>query len=185
MNFKIRVATKNDAKAIHDIYGEYTPFTNVTFTIDNPSIEQYEIDIDHTLNKYPYLVAVDENDTVLGYVCGHEFRPHDAYLWCVESSLYLSHKTPKRSGIATALYNKLFEYLNMQGYKFVYGVLVDKNIPSIKLHEKLDFEKVGELKNCGFKNNEWLGIVYYVKQIGDLKDTKKPIGFKQLMKIKE
>lgn len=181
MNFTIRVANKNDAQAIHDIYGEYTPFTNVTFTIDNPSIEQYEKDIERTKLKYPYLVAVDENDKILGYVCGHEFRPHDAYMWCVESSLYLSHNTPRRRGIGTALYNELFKYLSMQGYKYVYGVLVDKNIPSIKLHEKLGFEKVGELKNCGFKNNEWLGIIYYVKQIGDLKDTHTPIVFNELI----
>ena len=184
MKYSIRIADKKDARAIHDIYDYYVKNTFVTFTIDNPSVEEYAKDIEETKNKYPYLVAVDEHEKILGYVCGHEFRPHDAYRWCVESSLYLDANAPKRSGIGSALYKEFIDILGKQGYLFVYGVITDINDVSISLHEKLGFKKVGELKNCGYKNNTWLGIVYYVLQIGDLNKANEPIGFNKMMQEK-
>ena len=87
---KIRNARKADAQKIHDIYGQYVPYDYVTFTIDNPSVEQYAANIEEYSKHYPYLVAVDNDDEILGYVCGHSFRPHDAYKWNVESTIILS-----------------------------------------------------------------------------------------------
>ena len=110
---KIRNADIKDAKQIHDIYGTYVPYDYVTFTIDNPDIDTYAQNISDYSKHYPYLVAVDENDKILGYVCGHPFRPHDAYKWNVESTIILSKDAPKRSGIATKLYEEFFRQLNV------------------------------------------------------------------------
>lgn len=177
MEYKIRVAEIGDAKAIHDIYGTYVPLDTVTFTIENPSVEQYAEQIREVKKNYPYLVAESKDGEILGYVCGHPFRPHDAYKWNVESTICLSKDAPKRIGIATCLYNEFFKLLKQQGYKFVYGVLVDTNIESENLHKKLGFELVGELKNCGYKHGKWLGIKYYAKQIDSLEEVKEPENF--------
>lgn len=79
MEYKIRLATENDAQAVHNIYGAYVPLDYVTFTVDNPDVETYRQKIINTLNNYPFLIAENEDGKVLGYVYGSKLRSHDAY----------------------------------------------------------------------------------------------------------
>ena len=41
LDYVIRVAEEKDAQAVHDIYGEYVDRLDVTFTVTNPSVEEY------------------------------------------------------------------------------------------------------------------------------------------------
>ncbi len=167
MEIRIRLATEDDAQAVHDIYGAYVPLDYVTFTIDNPSVESYREKIVHTLEKYPFLIAEDESGKVLGYTYGSPLRPHDAYQWNVEWTIVLSPDAPRRQGIASALYEEFAKLLAKQGYMYVYGVLVDNNAASIALHKSLGFTEVGHFENAGFKLGKWRGIIWMVKKIGD------------------
>ena len=142
--------------------------------IDNPDIDTYAQNISDYSKHYPYLVAVDENDKILGYVCGHPFRPHDAYKWNVESTIILSKDAPKRSGIATKLYEEFFRQLKERGYKFVYAVICDNNEASIMFHEALGFKKAGHLENAGYKLGKWIGVYFYVLQIDTLETVREP-----------
>lgn len=171
---KIRNARKEDAQKIHDIYGQYVPYDYVTFTIDNPSVEQYANNIEEYSKHYPYLVAVDDNDEILGYVCGHPFRPHDAYKWNVESTIILSKDAPKRAHIASKLYTDFFRLLKEKGYKYVYAVICDNNEVSIKFHEAMGFKIAGHLENAGYKMSKWIGVYFYVLQIASLDNVKEP-----------
>lgn len=166
MEYRIRMATEADAQAVHDIYGAYVPLDYVTFTIENPTVEAYREKIVHTLEKYPFFVAEDERGRVLGYVYGSPLRPHDAYRWNVEWTIVLAPDAPKRQGIATALYNKFAEMLEKQGYRYIYGVLVDTNEASVAFHRSLGFEEVGHFENAGYKLGAWRGITWMVKEIG-------------------
>ena len=167
MKYTIRMATEKDALAVHDIYGAYVPLDYVTFTVENPDVESYRKKIVTTLEKYPFVVAEDENGKILGYACGSPLRPHDAYQWNVEWTIMIAPDAPKRQGIATALYNEFARILAKQGYRYIYGVLVDTNEASIALHKALGFKQVGHFENAGFKLGQWRGIVWYVKQIGN------------------
>ena len=166
MAYRIRMATEKDARDVHDIYGAYVPLDHVTFTVDNPDVGSYRDKIITTLEKYPFLIAQQDDGKVLGYVCGSPLRPHDAYQWNVEWTIMLSPDAPRRQGIATALYEKFSGILALQGYRYIYGVLVDTNEASIRLHEKLGFTQVGHFENAGYKSGKWRGIVWMVKQIG-------------------
>lgn len=168
MNYHIRVATEADAQSVHDIYGAYVPVDYVTFTIDNPSVESYREKIVHTLKDYPFLIAEGDDGKILGYTYGSPLRPHDAYKWNVEWTIVLAPDAPRRQGIATALYNKFSEILVKQGYRFIYGVLVDNNEASIALHESLGFTEWGHFENIGYKLGKWRGIRWMVKQIASL-----------------
>ena len=169
MEFHIRMANENDAQAVHDIYGAYVPLDYVTFTIENPDVEVYRQKIVKTLEKYPFLIAENEEGKILGYVNGSPLRPHDAYQWNVESTIVLAPDAPRRKGIATALYKEFARILAMQGYRYIYGVLVDTNEASIRLHQSLGFKEVGHFENAGFKLGKWRGILWMVKEIGESK----------------
>lgn len=183
LKYTIRIAQEDDAKAVHDIYGAYVDRLDVTFTIDNPSIEDYREKIIHTKQMYPFYVAEAEDGTILGYCCGSPLRPHDAYKWNVESTIMLSPYAPRRQGIATALYNQFMDTLKKQHFQYVYGVLVDTNVASVKLHEALGFQEVGHFDNAGFKAGKWLGIIWMQKYIGDSDtEVKEPIPFEEWIK---
>ena len=57
MEYIIRLATPDDAKDVHDIYGTYVNEEHVTFTIDNPDIEDYRNKIIHTIKKPTHIIA--------------------------------------------------------------------------------------------------------------------------------
>ena len=57
---KIRPATEADAAEILNIYAPYITDTAITFEYDVPTLEEFTGRIRHTLEKYPYLVAVRE-----------------------------------------------------------------------------------------------------------------------------
>ncbi len=166
MNYQIRLATEKDAKAVHDIYGAYVPLDYVTFTIDNPDVESYRQKILHTLDRYPFLLAENEDGKILGYVYGSSLRPHDAYQWNVEWTIVLAPDAPRRQGIASSLYREFAAILEKQGYRYIYGVLVDTNEESFEFHKSLGFSEVGHFQNAGFKLGAWRGIKWMVKQIG-------------------
>ncbi len=177
--YRIRVAQESDAQVVHDIYGYHLADEHVTFTIDNPSVEAYRQKIIRTKEKYPFYIAETNDGKVLGYVHGSPLRPHDAYQWNVESTIMLAPDAPRRQGIATALYTKFMDTLREQGYQFVYGVLVDTNEASIRLHESLGFKEVGHFYDVGYKLGKWRGILWMQKQIGDLcAEPKEPISFR-------
>ena len=92
----IRIAQESDAAACHDIYGSYVSGLNVTFTIENPSVEKYREKIVRTKEKYPFYIAEDENGKILGYCCGEPLRPHDAYKWNVEWTIVLAPDAPRQ-----------------------------------------------------------------------------------------
>ena len=173
MNYKIRMATEDDAQAVHDIYGFYVPLDYVTFTIENPDVESYRKKILSTLQKYPFLLAQADDGKILGYACGSSLRPHDAYQWNVEWTIVLAPDAPRRQGIATSLYKEFSRILEKQGYRYIYGVLVDTNQPSIELHKSLGFVEVGHFDNAGFKLGSWRGIVWMTKQIGKMEEAPK------------
>lgn len=63
---KIRPATEADAAEILNIYAPYITDTAITFEYDVPTLEEFTGRIRHTLEKYPYLVAVRDSE-IIGY----------------------------------------------------------------------------------------------------------------------
>jgi len=59
---KIRPATEADAAEILNIYAPYITDTAITFEYDVPTLEEFTGRIRHTLEKYPYLVAVRDSE---------------------------------------------------------------------------------------------------------------------------
>ena len=183
MEYRIRFANEKDAKAVHDIYGAYVPLDYVTFTVDNPDVESYRQKIINTLEHYPFLVAENAEGNILGYVYGSPLRPHDAYQWNVEWTIVLAKDAPRRQGIASALYREFAAILERQGYRYIYGVLVDTNEASFEFHKSLGFSEVGHFENAGFKLGAWRGIRWMVKQIGASEgEPQKPLKLSEVTK---
>lgn len=57
---KFRVARPENAEALRTIYAPYVGETAITFEYEVPSVEEFRARIAHTLQTYPYIVAVEE-----------------------------------------------------------------------------------------------------------------------------
>lgn len=126
------------------------------------SLETQKIFLEEKLEKgFPIFVAEDHNQ-FLGFAYYSEFRFRDAYKFTVEHSIYLTTDAIGK-GIGKKLMLQLISTAKLQNKHSMIGVIDSENESSILFHEKLGFEKVGFIKDSGFKFNRWLHSVFMQK----------------------
>lgn len=185
-NIKIRVAAPDDASELLEIYSYYVTCTAITFEDEVPTKEEFERRIRVVLEKYPYLVAMVDGK-IAGYAYAGEFKARAAYRWNVETSIYI-HKDYRRMGIGQALYEELERLLKAQKILnmnacIAYPVEEDEYLTkdSVRFHEKMGFDMVGEFHNSGYKFNRWYNMVWMEKSIGEhVENQPKVINFREI-----
>jgi L-amino acid N-acyltransferase YncA len=155
----IRPCNITDAQAIAEIYNYYVEHTTVTFDEIPLTAEEMALRIENIMNRYPWLVYEQESH-ILGYAYASGWRDRSAYRFSVESTIYLE-KGQEKKGIGTLLYGKLIQELKQRSVHCIIGVISIPNPSSIRLHEKLGFEKVAHMKQTGYKFNRWIDVGYW------------------------
>lgn len=175
-NMKIRIAVKEDAYKLLEIYRPYVERTAITFEYDVPSVREFEERIMHILEKYPYLVA-ERNGEIVGYAYAGSFHSRAAYGWAVETTVYV-RQDQKKTGIGKKLYDALEKILAAQNilnlnaciaYPEKKDAYLTKN--SVQFHEHLGYRFVGEFQKCGYKFGHWYNMVWMEKHIGEHPDN--------------
>jgi phosphinothricin acetyltransferase len=155
----IRPATPEDAGQICGIYNYYIVNTCITFEEIAVSVEEMEQRI-RDVTKDLFWVVYEEDNRILGYAYYTKWKVRSAYRFCFECTVYLD-KACRGKGIGTLLYSELIDNARKHNVHSLLGGITIPNEPSIKLHEKLGFVKVGQLKEVGFKQNQWLDVGYW------------------------
>jgi len=110
--------------------------------------------------NFPVLGMQGESGALLGFASYSAFRPHAAYKYTVEHSVYVD-ADHRRRGVAAALMQALISAARQQEYHVMVGGIDASNEASIGLHEKLGFTHVGTLRHAGFKFERWLDLAFY------------------------
>lgn len=110
--------------------------------------------------NFPVLGAEDEHGQLLGFASYGPFRPHAAYKYSIEHSVYV-HVAHRARGVGSALLARLIELATEQQYHCMVGGIDRDNGASIALHERLGFRRAGTLQQAGFKFGRWLDLVFY------------------------
>ena len=173
---RIRPATEADAEEILNIYAPYVTDTAITFEYDVPTLEEFTGRIRHTLEKYPYLVAVKAGE-IIGYVYAGAFYGRAAYDWSAETTIYIK-KDCRHSGVGKLLYHVINLYACI-GYPEVDDEYLTKN--SEQFHEHLGYRLIGEFRKCGYKFGRWYHMVWMEKMIGE--HPEKPESVKYFTEI--
>lgn len=155
----IRLARPDDADGILEIYAPYVRDTPLTFEVEPPTPVEMAARIGDILVKFPWLVDEREG-RVAGYAYASPHRARAAYRWCCEVATYVRADV-RRSGVARALYARLFEILRAQGYQNAIAGIAVPNPPSIALHESLGFVAVGVYRAIGFKLGAWHDVGWW------------------------
>lgn len=159
----IRTAVPEDARSLLDIYAPYVEHTSVTFEYVTPSVEEFENRLRRTLEKYPYLTALEEG-AFLGYAYASAFKGRAAYDWSVETSIYVREGCTGR-GVGRALYTALEEFLRKQHICNLCACITYPNPKSIAFHESFGYKTAAHFHSSGFKGGKWLDMIWMEKEL--------------------
>ena len=159
----IRPVTLYDAPAIAAIYNPFVLGTAVTFEEAAVTPEEMTQRIAALTKTHPWLVF-ETGGSVAGYAYASAWKTRSAYRLTVESAIYVDMER-HRKGIGSQLYSALLTELSMKGIHAVLGGIALPNAASVALHERLGFEKVGQLREVGWKLGRWVDVGYWERRL--------------------
>ncbi len=159
----IRLATAEDLAAINEIYNHNVLHSTCTYQ-EKPSTddERREWFASHG-PEHPVTVAVLDGATV-GWGALSHFLTRSAYHETVEDSVYVRADMQGR-GIGKAILADLVQRAQALGYHAIMARIDGEQGPSIGLHERFGFTRVGLLKEVGRKFGRWLDVVYMERML--------------------
>jgi L-amino acid N-acyltransferase YncA len=162
----LRESDETDIPAITAIYRHAVLTGCATFEIAPPSEAEMKIRRRLMLAaNYPYLVAESEG-RVVAYAYSNSYRQRPAFLKTVENSIYVRDGMQGR-GVGHRLLAALIDETTLRGFRQMIAVIGDSaNIGSIRLHEKLGFALIGNLRAVGWKHGRWLDTVLMQLPLG-------------------
>lgn len=141
---QIRDATINDLPAIVAIYNSTVPTRLVTADTEPVSIaSRGKWFAEHSAKRRPLWIA-EENGQIAGWLSYSSFYGRPAYDGTCEVSVYLAPEQ-RRRGLGTQLVSRCIEHAPSIGVTTLLGFIFGHNEPSLKLFEKLGFERWGYL----------------------------------------
>jgi phosphinothricin acetyltransferase len=161
----VRPAREADIAAIQAIYADHVLHGTGSFEEIPPSIEEMKERFRLIAQRgLPYLVAT-EDAGVVGFAYVAPFRPRSAYRYTVEDSVYL-HPQAIGRGLGRRLLQELINQSAALGFRQMVAVIGDStNHPSVELHARLRFARVGLLPSVGFKFGRWLDAVFMQREL--------------------
>lgn len=155
----IRKVKLSDSRYISEIYNHYVNNTVVTFeeelVLENNMVARVEM----ISSEFPFGVY-EEDGKIIGYTYANKWKARSAYRFSVETTVYL-HPDFKHRGVGTKLYKWLLVQLKEIGIHSAFGGIALPNEASVKLHEKMGFEKVAHMKEVGYKFDQWIDVGYW------------------------
>lgn len=174
---RFRLAEEKDVTDIHAIYVPFVRDTHISFEYELPSKEEIGQRVKKTLQHYPWIVAV-QNDQVIGYAYAGSFRYRTAYSWSAESSIYLSPKALGK-GVGKKLYQRLLDLLKLQGFQTIYAGISLPNPISQRFHDRMGFQHLQVFQRIGFKEGRWHDVDFWqivLEQKDENPSMPRPIG---------
>ena len=166
----VRPVQISDVERLAEIYSNYVHNMAVSFEYEAPSADDFIKRIEHTTEKYPYLVC-EKDDLVVGYAYAGAYSVREAYTWTVSMSIYVD-KDHRREGIGSQLYASLENELKKQGViNLLAGVAFSEkeeeylSHDSYLFHLKEGYEKVAHMKTVGKKFDRWYDLLWMQKKI--------------------
>ena len=156
--YRTRLAERRDAEALRDIYNVEVLESTVTFDLVPRSLAEQVAWIDEHAGGHPAIVAVGDDDSVVGFASLSPYRPRPAYAPTVEDSVYV-HRDRRGDGIGRLLLGDLVELARSHGFHSAIGRIVGGHEASIALHRACGFDRVGTEREVGRKFNRWLDVI--------------------------
>lgn len=155
----IRDAVQADFDAIAAIYNEVLTTSTAIYN-DRPATLADRIAWwkSRTEQGYPVLVAINDN-SVAGFGTFGDFRPWPGYRFTVEGTIHI-HSRARGQGIGTELLKALVARAQALNKHTMIAGVDSGNIASLRFLERFGFERVGYLREVGYKFDRFLDLVF-------------------------
>ena len=138
----IRDAVESDLPFIVEIYNATVPTRMVTAELEPTTVEaRLPWFCEHSPEQYPFWVAELEG-RVIGWLDFKKFQPRAAYRGTAEISVYV-HEEFRRRGVGQLLLEQAIVRAPSLGIAALVGLIFGHNEPSLKLFQRLGFERWG------------------------------------------
>jgi phosphinothricin acetyltransferase len=138
----IRDAVEADLPAIVEIYNATVPTRIVTAEIEPTTVEaRLPWFREHSSEHYPFWVAESEG-RVIGWLDFKRFLPRRAYRGTAQISVYVDEEF-RRRGVGQRLLEQAIARAPSLGITALVGFIFGHNEPSLKLFQRLGFERWG------------------------------------------
>lgn len=114
----------------------------------------------------PFLVAADEDGTVLGFARVSPYSVRKAYAGVGEHAIYVAEDA-RRRGAGKALLEALAAAAEHAGYHKLTSRVFTTNAASLALHRAAGFTEVGIQRHHGRLDGEWKDTVLVERLLGD------------------
>ena len=156
----IRRATREDVAGILEIFNYNIVHSTAIYLYEEQTLEERLAWFDAKVEAGEPVFVYEVDGHIAGYATYSKFRPHVAYQYTIENSVYV-HENFQRRGIAKQLMLRLIEEAKAARYKTMIACIDASNDGSKLMHEKLGFIHSGTLTNVGFKFEKWLDLDIY------------------------
>jgi phosphinothricin acetyltransferase len=149
------------------IYNEYIQTTTVTFHQKPLEAEEFRKLVFFGDSRYAAYAIVDaQTGRLAGYCVLAPYRSREAYRLTAELTIYLLPGYVGR-GLGTKAVHLLEEYARGQGFHALLASICGENVASIKLFERMGYQRVACRKEVGYKFGRFLDVVEYEKIISE------------------
>jgi phosphinothricin acetyltransferase len=114
--------------------------------------------------RQPHLVATWRGE-VVGYAYAVLFRKRPAYRYTAKHSIYVHHAHVGR-GVGRLLLRELIDACAAAGFRQMIGYIDADNAPSLALHEKFGFARVGLLCGVAYRYGRWSDTIMVQRSLG-------------------
>lgn len=152
--------------AVVDIYAAGIATGQATFETEPPTWEKFDVT---RLAEHCH-VAVDANDTVLGWVAASAVSERCVYAGVVEDSVYVNPSTAGK-GIGRLLLDALIASTEAAGIWTIQCGIFPENLPSLALHRRTGFREVGVRHRLGYMGygplaGQWRDVILLERRSG-------------------
>jgi L-amino acid N-acyltransferase len=157
---RVRDAQADDLPAMLAIYNEVVANSTAIYSFQPSTLdERREWFRVRSSGGWPVLAAV-RDDELLGYASFAEFRgAWPGYLHSVEHSVYVRADC-RQQGVGRALVQALLPIAADMDKHVMIGGIDAANEASLRLHERLGFQRVAHFREVGRKFGRWLDLVF-------------------------
>ncbi|MBR7927780.1 N-acetyltransferase [Aerococcaceae bacterium zg-ZUI334] len=166
LTYHVRPAEAADISSIQHIYQHYVLHSTATAEFAVPSeavmLERYQ-----TIKAagFPYFVAEDENQQIIGYAYASPFSEREAFRFSASYSVYLAEHVQAK-GIGSALLQEIEAELRQKGVRHLVALVSGDNEASCQFHQRHHFKQIGCFPEAMHKFNRWIDLLWLHKEVG-------------------